>query len=318
MLKNFTLLFVEDDPGTQEQIGIMLKDEVKNIYQAYDGATGLKIYKNKKPDIILTDINIPILSGLDMAEKIKKIDKDQPLLMMSAFDEKDILLNAINIGIDGFIVKPVEMTQLNHRLNQIAQNLQNKIDTEKSRVKALEKKQKEEMLNLYNLAHYDVLTHIPNHYLFNVKLDQVISKAKHELPMQFTLFFIDLDDFKLINDTYGHKTGDHVLVSLTNRINEVIRKEDTLARIGGDEFALIVENMSNHRHIETLAKKIISVTSAPIYYKNETISISCSIGISKYPQDTTCKEELLHFADLAMYDIKSIGKSHFSFYGKSN
>ena len=192
MLKNFTLLFVEDDPGTQEQIGIMLKDEVKNIYQAYDGATGLKIYKNKKPDIILTDINIPILSGLDMAEKIKKIDKDQPLLMMSAFDEKDILLNAINIGIDGFIVKPVEMTQLTDKLNQIAQNLQNKIDTEKSRVKALEKKQKEEMLNLYNLAHYDVLTHIPNRYLFNVKLDQAISKAKHELPMQFTLFLLIL------------------------------------------------------------------------------------------------------------------------------
>ncbi len=313
MLKNFTLLFVEDDPGTQEQMSMMLKDEVKEFYQAYDGAAGLELYKNKKPDIILTDINMPILSGLDMADKIKKIDTDQPILMLSAFDEKDILLNAINIGVNGFIVKPIEMTQLIDKLNQIAQNLQNKIDTENSSVEALKEKQKEEIQSLYNLAHYDVLTNIPNRYLFNEKLDQAILKANQN-KSKVALFFIDLDDFKSINDTYGHKAGDYTLLCIANSIKNIIRDTDIFARIGGDEFALIVENTTDKDCLKKLAEKIIHAVSSPLYFHSQKITISCSIGISLYKEDTSCKEELIHYADMAMYNTKSIGKSNFSFY----
>jgi len=313
MLKNFTLLFVEDDRGVQEQMKIMLQDEVKEFYQAYDGEQGLRYYNEKKPDIILTDINMPVMGGLDMAETIKQADKNQPILMLSAFDERDILLNAINIGVDGFIVKPIDMGQLNSKLNRIAHTLQHKIETDKMRLKELEQKQKEELIGLYHLAHYDTLTGIPNRYLFNEKIDQTIAKTDRE-HTQFALFFIDLDDFKRINDTYGHKAGDYVLVHLAKRINEVIHKEDTLARIGGDEFALIVENTSNRTAIEKLAKKIIYEISKPIYCENRIVFISCSIGICRYPKDTTCKEELIHFADLAMYHVKSTGKSHFCFY----
>jgi diguanylate cyclase (GGDEF)-like protein len=316
MLKNFTLLFVEDDTGTQEQLKIMLIDEVKDFYQAYDGAEGLEIYKNKKPDIILTDINMPILNGLDMVEEIKKIDKDQPVLMMSAFDEKDILLNAINIGIDGFIVKPVDMTQLNNKLNQIAKNLQNKIDSENRRVKALKEIQKKEIQRLYNLAHYDVLTNIPNRYLFNEKLDQAILKANKN-KSKVALFFIDLDDFKKINDTYGHKTGDYVLVTIVSCIQKVIRNSDIFARIGGDELALIIENVTGRECLEKLAKKIIQAVSVPFYFNEHRINISCSIGISQYQQNINSKDELIHFADLAMYNTKSTGKSNFSFYEES-
>jgi diguanylate cyclase (GGDEF)-like protein len=313
MLKNFTLLFVEDDTGTQEQLKIMLIDEVKDFYQAYDGAEGLEIYKNKKPDIILTDINMPILSGLDMVEEIKKIDKDQPILMMSAFDEKDILLNAINIGIDGFIVKPIDMTQLNNKLNQIAKNLQNKIDSENRRVKALKEIQQKEIQRLYNLAHYDVLTNIPNRYLFNEKLDQAILKANNN-KSKVALFFIDLDDFKKINDTYGHKAGDYTLLSIANSIKSIIRDTDLFARIGGDEFALIIENVTDREYLEKLAEEIIHSVSSPLYFHSQKITVSCSIGISLYKEDTYYKEELIHYADMAMYKSKSIGKSNFNFY----
>jgi len=315
MLKNFTLLFVEDDNGVQEQMKMMLQDEVKEFYQAYNGEMGLQYYREKKPDLILTDINMPVLSGLDMAEAIKQIDKNQPILMLSAFDERDILLNAINIGVDGFIVKPIDMGQLNSKLEKIAWELQHKIDTENMRLQELKQKQKQELLGLYQLAHFDTLTGISNRYLFNEKLDQTIVRSNRQ-HTQFALFFIDLDDFKRINDTYGHKAGDHVLVSLVNSINKVIRQQDTFARIGGDEFALIVEDMGNRVTIEKLAEKIIHEISKPIYFEKRVIFISCSIGICRYPQDTTCKEELIHFADLAMYEVKSTGKSHFSFYEK--
>jgi len=312
-LKSCTLLFVEDDPQIQELIQTILQDDVKVLYQAYNGKEGLELYLEKSPDIIVTDINMPLLDGLQMSRKIKEIDQNQPILIISAHDEREILLDAINFGIDGFIVKPVEIEQLHSKLDQIAKNLQNKTDTENTILRKLEKKQKEEMQGLYNLAHYDVLTNIPNRYLFNQKIDQAIIRSDQE-HTQFALFFIDLDDFKYINDTYGHKAGDHVLVTLANNITKVIRKEDTLARIGGDEFALIVENVTDKITVETLAKKIIDAVSTPIHFKDKTITMSCSIGISIYPQDTRCKEELIHFADLAMYKIKSRGKSYFSFY----
>jgi diguanylate cyclase (GGDEF)-like protein len=313
MLKNFTLLFVEDDKETQEQMKIIMEDEVKDFYQAYNGEEGLALYRETKPDVVLTDINMPIMSGLDMAEKIKQIDKNQSILIMSAFDEKDILLSAINMGIDGFIVKPVDMIQLNNKLTRIVQNLQSKMDAKEYRLQEFEKRREEEIKTLYQLAHFDVLTNIPNRYLFNERLEQAILEAKNR-QIQFGLFFIDIDDFKQVNDTYGHKAGDYVLVRLTNSISEVIRNSDTLARIGGDEFAMIVEDLSDRDDMERLAKKIIEIVSTPISFEDKTISISCSIGISIYPDNTTSKEELIHFADLAMYTIKSTGKSHYRFY----
>jgi len=311
LLKSFTLLFVEDDPQTQELMKALLEEDVKIFYQAYNGKEGLAIYREKKPDIIITDINMPILSGMEMADKIKEIDKTQSILMMSALDNRETLLNAINIGIDGFVVKPVDMEQLNSKLSEVAQNLQNRIDAENSRLKVMKEKQKEEMQGLYNLAHYDVLTNIPNRHLFNEKLDLAIVNSEQN---NMALFFIDLDNFKIVNDSYGHKAGDYTLVTIVNNIKKVIRNTDTFARIGGDEFALLVEDVIGRESLEKLAEKIIEAVSVPFYFDEQKINISCSIGISQYKQDADSKEELIHFADLAMYNTKSTGKSNFSFY----
>jgi diguanylate cyclase (GGDEF)-like protein len=163
------------------------------------------------------------------------------------------------------------------------------------------------------LAHYDVLTNITNRYLFSEKQDQAILKANKN-KSKVALFFIDLDDFKKINDTYGHKTGDYVLVTIVSCIQKVIRNSDIFARIGGDEFALIIENVTGRECLEKLAKKIIQAVSIPFYFNEHKINISCSIGISQYLQNVNSKEELIHFADLAMYKAKSTGKSNFSFY----
>ncbi|OQX59118.1 MAG: hypothetical protein B5M52_04115 [Helicobacteraceae bacterium 4484_230] len=313
ILNNLTLLFVEDDIDTQIQIKMIFKDDVKAFYQAYDGEEGLELYKKYSPDIVLTDINMPRMSGLDMSGRIKSINQSQHILVLSAFDDKDILLEAINMGIDGFIVKPIDIESLYKKLDYIAQNLLDRAEAQNIRQKEIELKQKEEMLELYNLAHYDILTNIPNRFLFNEKLDQAIDKAK-EMHNKTVLFFIDLDNFKIINDTYGHKVGDHVLICVVNSIKSVIRNNDTFARIGGDEFALIIENALDKACLEELAKKIIKASASPIYFKDCTINISCSVGISRYGYDSKSKDELIHYADYAMYNAKSLGKSHYSFY----
>jgi diguanylate cyclase (GGDEF)-like protein len=298
---------VEDNTDAQERMRQIFKDDVQTFYQAYNGEDGFSVYQQKSPDIILTDINIPLLDGLSMAKKIKEIDKYQPIIVMSAFDDRKTLLKAIDIGIDYFTPKPVDLDILYDKLNLIAHNLQNKIDIENSRKKEIE--------DLYNLAHYDTLTKVLNRFLFNVRLDQAISKAKRNNSI-ITLFFIDLDNFKTINDTYGHTAGDKVLQSLSDNIKKIIRMEDTLARIGGDEFAIIIEDSIDKGYLNRLATKIVEASSFSINFNGNTITTTCSVGISKFPQDCSTKEELIHLADIAMYRAKKLGKSKYTYYKK--
>ena len=311
-LKSCTLLFIEDDHQIQELLKTIFEEDVETLYQAYDGKEGLALYREKMPDIVVTDIRMPLLDGIEMSREIKRMDRNQPILIMSAFDEREILLDAINFGIDGFIVKPVEVGELNQKLHQIAYSLHKRREVEHAREQMAEEKRKE-VQSLYKLAHYDILTNIPNRYLFNEKLALTISKSRDK-KSSFALFFIDLDDFKTINDTYGHKAGDYVLISFVERIKEVIGSEDILARIGGDEFALIMKYGEKREAREVLAKKIIECVSLPLQSGDTTLKLSCSIGIGTYPEDALSKEELMHFADTAMYRSKSKGKSCYVFY----
>ena len=297
-LKNFTLLYVEDNRDAQEHLKMILEDDVKEFYQAYNGEDGLALYRDKKPDIILTDVNMPLLDGIGMSKKIKSIDKCQYIMILSALDDRITLLNAINAGVDYFIPKPININILEDRLYIVAQQLQYKKDAEELKIK--------EQKRLYNLAHLDSLTKIPNRHLFNLKLDQAISRAQREKSF-VTLFFIDLDNFKHVNDTYGHLIGDKVLQSLATNISNEIRVEDTLSRISGDEFTLIVESKYNNDYLDIVAKKILGASSFSMKVEDETIDITCSIGISIYPKDAQSKKELIDCADTAMYKVKKAG-----------
>jgi len=305
-MKNLTLLCVEDDRNAQELIRLIIEDDIKVLFQAFNGKEGLKMYEKYRPDVVLTDIGMPILDGLSMSKKIKEIDDDQPIVIMSAFDDRDTLLDTIEIGINSFIPKPLNTNGLIKKLNQITQDIQKKKDVEKSKNKKIK--------DLHNLAHYDVLTKVPNRFLFNLKFDEAIKRAKIE-NNSFILFFIDLDNFKYINDTYGHACGDKVLKTVAKNIKKVIRKEDTFARISGDEFSLITEDVDDENYIDNLAQKILKATSTKIEFEKHDINITCSIGISRFPDDSNSKEDLLRIADSAMYEAKKSGKSKY-FYAK--
>jgi len=162
-------------------------------------------------------------------------------------------------------------------------------------------------------AHHDVLTNLPNRLLFSDRLEQAIIKAKRH-KKRFALFFIDLDQFKQINDSLGHDYGDEVLQIASRRLNKVIRAEDTLARLGGDEFTLLIENLKKEGDVSHLAQKILNVLNQPMIINDQALYISCSIGISFYPDDDTNAKNLLKFADAAMYKAKEEGRNNFQFY----
>jgi len=303
-LKNYTLLFIEDDYDAQEQIKMLLEEDVKELYQAYDGQEGLKMYEEKKPDIVITDINLPILCGLELTAKIKEISKTQPVIVMSAHDDKENILNSINLGSAGFIPKPINVNLLFERLYAIAHTLEEQTKLHIKTTNRIEE--------LYNLAHFDPLTQLPNKFMFDKELTTFIKQARVE-SLEFALFFIDIDNFKIINDTYGHETGDFVLQSITYKISQAITEADLLARRSGDEFLLLLKDYSSLEGIKRIATNIIDFTSEPIVTKEGTIKPSCSIGISQFPYDTTDKSTLINLADIAMYNAKDLGKSDYFF-----
>ncbi|PIE01188.1 MAG: hypothetical protein CSA81_12585 [Acidobacteria bacterium] len=166
------------------------------------------------------------------------------------------------------------------------------------------------------LANYDQLTGLPNRSLFHDRIQQLINRSKrnHE---KFALMFIDLDRFKLINDSYGHHYGDMVLVEVSKRLQLSIREQDTVARLGGDEFTIILDAIKSSNNAAVIARKVISNIVKPIIIKEKRFTITCSIGISLFPEDGENIQTLLTNSDTAMYHAKQQGKNRFQYYAKA-
>ncbi|MDD3344747.1 MAG: EAL domain-containing protein, partial [Sulfurospirillaceae bacterium] len=163
------------------------------------------------------------------------------------------------------------------------------------------------------LAHNDVLTGLPNRALLHDRIAHALSNA-NRLGTLVAVCFIDLDNFKKINDSFGHSYGDDILKQLAQRMQKTMRSSDTLSRIGGDEFVLVLENIKEYHEITTIIGKIQSVFSIPFLSKGETFFLTSSIGVSVYPEHGLDSEALIKNADTAMYKAKDSGKNTYAFY----
>lgn len=159
-----------------------------------------------------------------------------------------------------------------------------------------------------HLAHHDSLTELPNRVLFNDRINQAIAIARREKEL-IAVLYLDLDGFKLINDTLGHDIGDALLQEAAKRIVACVRNSDTVARMGGDEFTVILCNVKTPESVERVAKKIIESIAYPFELKGNTCSVSVSIGISLYPNDGETPDQLMKLADTTMYKAKQSGKN---------
>jgi diguanylate cyclase (GGDEF)-like protein/PAS domain S-box-containing protein len=166
---------------------------------------------------------------------------------------------------------------------------------------------------LTRLALYDTLTNVPNRHVLEKRLESIIQMSKKH-NQSFALLFLDLDRFKNINDTLGHRVGDMLLKETAQRLKSLLRKQDTIARFGGDEFVIILPNLKHIREAVYMAEKIIESLKRPFYVNHQEMYISTSIGISVYPFDGTDKETLIRMADRAMYQAKKNGRNQYALY----
>jgi diguanylate cyclase (GGDEF)-like protein/PAS domain S-box-containing protein len=166
---------------------------------------------------------------------------------------------------------------------------------------------------LHHIAHHDVLTDLPNRVLFLDRLKQALARARWH-GRTVAVLFLDVDRFKNINDTLGHESGDMLLRQFSRRLTSCLRERDTIARFGGDEFVILLDDIARMSDVEVLAQKILDKLASPIVVNDNKLHVTASIGISLFPEDGEDSSTLLRHADLAMYRAKDDGRNSYEFY----
>lgn len=166
--------------------------------------------------------------------------------------------------------------------------------------------------NLYRIAHYDALTGLVNRKLFNEKLEKYIKESEN-----FTILFLDLDDFKKVNDVFGHEFGDKLLISVSKLLISEVGENNLVSRVGGDEFLILLKDINDKYEVISLCERLIDIFKHSIKIEEKDISISSSIGIVMFPKDGVDTETLIKRADTALYKAKDFGKNTYSFFDKA-
>ncbi|MDB2448848.1 diguanylate cyclase [bacterium] len=201
----------------------------------------------------------------------------------------------------------VAITLSNALSHQRLFELNQALTHEKSQIEAAQAR-------IEHMAHHDTLTGLPNRRLLTEFVDSKVRDCAAR-RRTFYLVYVDLDGFKPVNDRYGHRIGDQVLVVLGKRLSQSLRRADFAARIGGDEFVIIVDEMGSEKQVDSLIKRMLSVIEQPLRIGEETLTLSASIGVAWYGKHGSSLDELMHHADQAMYGIKRAGKGGVAFAG---
>lgn len=233
-------------------------------------------------------ITLPLLS---LTEAMHKVSKD------GDFSARATLVSQDEIGELASVFNQM-LDELSKRENSLHQELK-------------ERRRIEERLS--EIAHFDSVSNLPNRYSFNSQIDRALINYKYDLE-KFALMFLDLDNFKYVNDTFGHHAGDLLLARVAERLRGSLRQEDYIARLGGDEFAIIMYDFIGISQISSVSGKILAALQQPFFLEGHEAFIGASIGITICPDNGEDRETLQRQADSAMYQAKNLGKNTFQFY----
>jgi len=313
-----TVLVCDDDPTYLLLMEETLSSDNLNVLTAANGLDALKLYLKHQPSIVLLDVHMPMLSGFEVCAEIRKHPKgkDTPILMVTGADDILSIESAYKHGATDFLPKPIKWPMVAHRVRYMLKGSET--------FNSL--KQSEEKMR--RLAYFDSLTGLPNRQSLDESLEKAIRLAVKK-EQNLCIMYIDLDNFKRINDTLGHEFGDKLLKKISEKILQCLKNESCIpealqstteievSRLGGDEFMILLNNTPNDGDVKVVAQSLVDCISELVSIDDYEVALTPSIGIAMYPRDGANLTELKKHADVAMYYAKTMGRNGYRFYAES-
>jgi diguanylate cyclase len=285
------VLAVEDNPGDAILVREMLRDASPDgfVLQNADRlSTAVRCLLDGAVDCVLLDLSLPDAEGLEALAQVRTVALDVPIIVLSGRSDEVLAVRAVHEGAQDYLIKgQVDARLLSRSINY-----------------AIERKRAE--VELAHQAMHDALTALPNRALFYDRLGQALNRVgRHSVAA--AVLFLDLDRFKVVNDSLGHGAGDKLLIAVAERLSNVLRAGDTAARFGGDEFVILCEDISGERQAINIAGRIAAELDAPFVIDGEDVFVRTSVGIALATQAGARPEALIRDADAAMYRAKERG-----------
>lgn len=299
------ILVADDSKTIRSLLTASLNKLGHEVIEAINGQQAIEIYQKIHPDLIILDVIMEGMDGFECARMIRNINPNDwiPIIFLSgAVDDEDIS-RGINAGGDDYLTKPCSEITLFAKIKA----MQRIADMRHSLCEMTKK--------LSYLSSTDSLTGIYNRLHFDKAISERLSYAKR-YDTNIALLFIDLDKFKIVNDSLGHHIGDLLLVEVAKRLKACVRLDDFIARIGGDEFAIILNNVENDSVANIVAEEILRAIEQPFYIAGHNIKIGSSIGIALSSNYDSDEKRIVKDADIAMYHAKVTGRNNYKYYTK--
>ena len=302
------ILIAEDDLISLKMLEKTLVDWKYSVYKASDGEKAWQLLQKHKFRIVILDWMMPELNGIDLCKKIRKSGNDRYtyIILLTSRDDSTDVIEGLMAGADDYIIKPFNPQELKARLQT------------GRRIIRLETELLITQKRLHNMATKDSLTKILNREAILQILDEEHARSDRE-NSSYSTIMIDIDDFKYINDSYGHQIGDKVLFEVTSRLKKKLRKYDKIGRYGGDEILVVLPNCICGE-LERIAKRLCNtVNNEPFETAKGPVNVTISLGgISSINIQKPSSQQMLIESDVALYEAKRRGRSRFAVVTKKN
>ena len=302
------ILLVDDDIVDRKTVKRALEKSQLNvsITEASSANDAALLYSQASFDVVLIDYRMPNHNGMELMVALQNdhqyLGAGAVIVMMSTFIDDDIAISCIEAGAQDFLIKSEITATL---LRRSIQHATTRFNLEQKLVKTYQQ--------MKILAETDTLTGLANRYYFDETVKKLITNNKRK-EHKLALILLDLDNFKLINDNFGHSIGDKLLKAIVKKIKSCLRSGELFARLGGDEFAITLSNLNSVEQASQIARRINLLMEKPINISSTSIHVTASIGIALHPDNGATSEELIKYADIAMYKAKNLGRNRICFF----
>lgn len=306
------ILIVDDEPLNVDLLVNALQKDYE-VLTAYSGFDAIDLIRDHLPDLVLLDVMMPEMDGFQVCRLMRAEGKhaDIPVIFITAVDSVEGELEGLELGAVDYITKPVDLRLAKLRIrNQLELKRQRDLVREQNALLTRQQAAlKEAEQRAQHLALFDALTDLPNRRMLLDRLQSGLAQAAR-FERSLAVMFLDLDRFKEVNDTFGHEVGDELLREVANRLTACVRAGDTVSRSGGDEFIIVLPEITRPADAAVVAEKIIQTFAQPITIRERVLGVTTSIGIAVYPVNgTDDANELMKKADRAMYSAKKAGRN---------